>query len=123
MARLRQGAGADADHGGGFSLDASVRIEADDRQGLDSCAARLLSRVFPDPQGLAKSLNAFLKDLPKPEPDNPAPAPQTDADRLAKAAHDIVNTPIKRHPTTEERYQNLRAIHDEIIKGIPAKGR
>jgi Peptidase family M48 len=88
----------------------------------DSCAARLLGRVYPDRQDLAKSLDAFLKDLPKPERPRPASAPlQSDTEKLAAAAYDIVNTPVRRHPNSEQREQNLRAIYDEIGKSAPPK--
>jgi hypothetical protein len=57
------------DHGGGFSLDASVRIEADDRQGLERLlrycarppfAADRLEKLDPQP---------LIYRLPKPAPD------------------------------------------------------
>lgn len=87
----------------------------------DSCAAKLLSRVFPDRQSLAAALNAFIKDLPKAEPNVAQPPPKSDAEKLAAATHDIVNTPVKRHPNSEERQQNLRSIYAEITAGAPAK--
>lgn len=83
----------------------------------DSCAVRLLSRVFPERRELANTVNVFLKDLPSPEPTPPRVAPQTDAEKLAALGHDVVNTPLKRHPTTTERTANLQSIYQEILKG------
>jgi Peptidase family M48 len=89
----------------------------------DSCAARLLSRTFTDPARLAASLTAFLRDLPKPTATKPAPPPQSDVERLGTLAHEIVHDPIKRHPTTQQRYDNLRKIYNEVTGGAPAAKR
>lgn len=80
----------------------------------DSCAVKMLSRVFSDRQGLAGSINAFLADLPKIEPSPPAKAPQNDAEVLAASVHDIVESPLLRHPNTRERSENLQAIYREV---------
>jgi hypothetical protein len=93
-----------------------TRHHIDQELQADSCAARLLSRVLPDAQALADSLNAFLRDLPPPEPVAPRPVAQTQADKLAETVSDIVDTPMRRHPTSEERFQNLKAIYGEVLK-------
>lgn len=89
----------------------------------DSCAARLLSRALPDQKALAASLNAFLNDLPKPERAAPQAPPQSDAEKLARSVHEIVDSPVKRHPSSQERVQNLRSIYAEIISGAPEQRR
>lgn len=86
----------------------------------DSCAVRLLSRALPDQKALAASINAFVSDLPGPESVTASPL-QSDEGRLARSVHDIVDTPLKRHPNTEERLQNLRSIQIEIGAGVPPK--
>ncbi len=80
----------------------------------DSCAVRLLSRALPDQKALAASINAFVSDLPKAEHAQASPTPQSDEGKLAQSVHDIVDTPVKRHPNNEERLQNLRSIYSEI---------
>jgi len=80
----------------------------------DSCAVRLLSRVLPDRAALAESINVFMKDLPPP---TAAPKPATNAGPLAG----IVDSPLKRHPTTNERLQNLRAIYADVTASPPAR--
>lgn len=87
----------------------------------DSCAARLLSHALPDQKALATSLNAFLNDLSKPERKPPLPPPQSDEEKLTRSVHEIVDTPVKRHPNNEERQQNLRSIYAEIAPGAPLK--
>ena len=86
----------------------------------DSCAVRLLSRALPDQQALAASINAFIADLPPPQEQNTA-ASATDEAKLARSVHDVVDTPVKRHPTNRERVQNLQSIKAEI--GSPDKAR
>ena len=100
-----------------------TRHHMDQELQADSCAAKLLSRVFPDSRSLANSLNAFLKDLPAPERTQPQPPPKSEADKLAATVHDIVDTPISRHPSSEERYRNLKAIYNEIMKENVSKRR
>ena len=82
----------------------------------DSCAVRLLSRVLPDRQELANTIDAFVQDLPPPEPSTPRSTPKNDAEKLAGFGHEIVDTPLKRHPNTQERSANLRGIYQEVLK-------
>lgn len=82
----------------------------------DSCGARLLGRVLPDAQALADSLNAFLRDLPPPELVDARPVARSQADKLAETVTDVVDTPMRRHPTSEERSGNLKAIYNEVVK-------
>lgn len=86
----------------------------------DSCAVRMLSQVYPDRQELAVSINAFEVDLPKMEPSSPTKAPQNDAEALAESVHDIVNSPVMRHPNTRERTANLQAIYREVTSTTTA---
>jgi hypothetical protein len=82
----------------------------------DSCATRMLSRAFPDSRALAESLQAFLRDLPKVgENKQSRQQPRNDVEKLAALAHGVVNDPIRRHPTTQQRYDNLRAMYSEIV--------
>lgn len=99
-----------------------TRHHMDQELQADSCATRILTQVLPDPQ-LAKSIDAFLKNLPPEKPKKPAPAPKSDAERLAESVNDVVDTPIARHPNPAERQQNLRAISSELAKEKPAQGR
>lgn len=80
----------------------------------DSCAVKMLSRVFPDRQDLAGSINAFVHDLPEVEPSPPAKAPKSDAEALAESIYSIVESPLLRHPNTRERSENLQAIYWEV---------
>jgi hypothetical protein len=96
-----------------------IRHHIDQELQADSCAARILSRVLPERQELAGSLNAFLKELPKPVAAAPDAAPTTEAEKLAATVHDLVEKPIKVHPTSIEREQNLRAMYVEVTQ---AKG-
>lgn len=103
--------------------DLFTRHHIDQEMQADSCSVKLLSRVFPDGQGLTNSIKAFLKDLTTAELDKPAPPPQSDLERVAASVHDVVNTPVKRHPNSQERMQNLNAIYAEIQRGDPPKGK
>ena len=80
----------------------------------DSCAVRLLSRALPDQKALAASINAFVKDLPKAEQAKASTPLGPDESKLVQSVHDIVDTPVKRHPNNQERLQNLRSIYSEI---------
>jgi hypothetical protein len=100
-----------------------TRHHIDQELQSDSCAAKLLSRALADRRQLTDAVNAFLRDLGKPEPTRPAPAPQSDAERLARTVHDVVDTPIRRHPNSQEREHNLRAILDEIARAKAAQAR
>ena len=91
-----------------------TRHHVDQELQADSCAVRLLSRALPDQPSLAASINAFVDDLPKPEQESASATPQTDEAKLARSVHDVVDTPIKRHPNNQERLQNLRSIQAEI---------
>jgi Peptidase family M48 len=94
--------------------DIYIRHHVDQELQSDSCATRLLSRVYPDRQELADSLNAFIKDLQPPEPAQPQAQPKSDVEKLAQAAHDVVSSPADRHPNTQERTQNLQAMYAEV---------
>jgi Zn-dependent protease with chaperone function len=101
--------------------DLFTKHHVDQELQSDSCAARVLSRVFPEPKQLAASLAAFLKDLPNATAETIKPPPQTYVEKLAATATGIVNDPISRHPTTQQREDNLRQIHHDIIGKPPAK--
>ncbi|MDB5922630.1 MAG: hypothetical protein JWN13_1566 [Betaproteobacteria bacterium] len=89
----------------------------------DSCAARVLSRVFVDKNQLGNSLQAFLKDLPKVAATKPMQQSRNNVDNVGDVAYSIVKDPIRRHPTTQQRYDNLRTIYYEITRGAGPKGR
>jgi len=94
--------------------DIYSRHHADQELQADSCAARLLSTVYPEPRDLAGTLDAFLKELPPVRVVIPETAPQTKEAELAATAHTIVATPADRHPDTNERRRNLDDIYREI---------
>lgn len=100
--------------------DLFTRHFIDQELQADSCGARMLSRALPEPGRLAGALRAFIKDLALPERTPPRPQPKTDAEKLAASAQEIVDTPVKRHPTSEERVRNLNVIYDEITRKGPA---
>ena len=98
------------------------RYHIDQELQADSCGTKLLARTFTDQGELAEAIHAFLKELPKPAASAPAPAPTSDVERLAASVHDIVDTPIARHPDSLERYNNLNIIYQEISKEMrPAR--
>lgn len=86
----------------------------------DSCAARVLGRVYPERQQFAHSLQAFLQELP-PAQNLPAQAaPSTETEKLAASMHAIVSLPADRHPNTQERAQNLNEMYQVVIKDADA---
>lgn len=97
-----------------------TRHHVDQELQADSCAVRMLGRMFSNPRELAAALNAFLRDLPPDDPPvSPAAAPRSEAARMTGTVQELVDNPVKRHPTNRERYQNLRTIYDEIVRGLP----
>ncbi|MGZ8255123.1 MAG: M48 family metalloprotease [Burkholderiaceae bacterium] len=96
-----------------------TRHHVDQELQADSCAARLLGRALPDQKALAAAIDAFLVDLPPAESFTALQPSQSDDAKLAQTVHDVVDTPIKRHPNNQERVQNLRSIHAEITAGAP----
>lgn len=100
--------------------DIYSKHHADQELQSDSCAARLLDRMLPDHKELASTLDAFIKEMPRAEPSAPKRPPKDDAEKLAAISHDIVNTPLRRHPNTQERFENLRSIFQEIVKAAKA---
>jgi predicted Zn-dependent protease len=93
--------------------DLFTRHHIDQELHADACGARLLSRALGDLRRVAASINAFLNALPRSEPPPRQPA-KSDTDKLAASVQDLVETPVKRHPTSEERRRNLQAIYDDI---------
>jgi len=67
------------------------------------------------------SVDVFVADLPQMQAE-PASQPQppgrrsslADAGRAAQSVQEIVDSPVKRHPTNQERARNLREIQAEI---------
>lgn len=95
--------------------DIYTQHKVDQELQADSCATRLLGRLYP-PQELATTLNAFLSDLPPYEEAPPPAPPKSQADRLAAVTHDIVSTPMDRHPNSKERKENLDKMYGEITQ-------
>jgi predicted Zn-dependent protease len=117
-----------------------VRYHLDQELQADSCSARLLGRVYDDPLPLAKSLGAFLEDLPT---DNAvtttlaatttgvtgatsvgaAPANQTlvAIQNTTAVTEQIVNEPARSHPSSLERRQNLTAVYQEVKSEIETR--
>jgi predicted Zn-dependent protease len=94
-----------------------TRHHVDQELQSDSCAVRLLDRALPDRNALAASIDAFVRDLPEAEAATAPSTAQSDEARLARTVHEVVDSPIKRHPNNQERLQNLRAIYAEIGAG------
>jgi predicted Zn-dependent protease len=107
-----------------INKDSYSRHHIDQELQADSCAARMLSRAYPNGDQLAVALNAFIQDLPPPEASTAAATPASTsssgskAEQLAATAHDIVATPANRHPNTQERVQNLKEIYTELTATV-----
>lgn len=98
--------------------DIYTQHKIDQELQADSCAARLLGRLYSAPE-LAATLNAFIADL-APYTDAPPPAaPRNQAEKLAAVTHDIVSSPLDRHPNSKERKDNLDRMYREIA--LPAQ--
>ena len=93
-----------------------TRHHIDQELQADSCAAKLLGRVFGDTRRLAESLNAFLRDLPPSDSGKSRPAAQSQGQAFVQTTTDIVDSPVRRHPTSEERVRNLRTIYQEVVR-------
>lgn len=105
--------------------DTYILHHVDQELQADSCAARMLHKAYPDLQVLAESVNTFLADLaaaeaaaaklPAAEPVAPA-SPGEAMPEMAQTAKALVTSGGPGHPTSQQRAQNLRTIHDEIVK-------
>lgn len=94
-----------------------TRYHVDQELQADSCAVRLLSRALDRP-ALGASLDAFVADLPRPQPQGmDTQSSLADAGGLARSVQEVVDSPVKRHPTNQERVRNLREIQVEIRSG------
>lgn len=91
-----------------------TRHHIDQELQADSCAVKMLSRVYPDRQQLAEAINAFIKDLPPAKAEPTAKAASNQAEAMAGDVEDIVKSPAMRHPNTQERKANLQAIYQEV---------
>ncbi|WP_397452313.1 M48 family metalloprotease [Pseudomonas sp. NA-150] len=91
-----------------------TRHHIDQELQADSCAVKMLSRVYPDRRQLAASINAFIKDLPPPQASDAPAAQSNQAMMLAGNVEDIVKSPALRHPNTQERKANLEEIYKEV---------
>jgi hypothetical protein len=97
------------DNGGGFSLDASMRIEAPDRQGLDRllryCArpAFALERLEP------LEAHRLLDPLPKPRPDGRTERLLSPLERIQRLANRV--PPPRRH---RRRHHGVLARPDPV---------
>jgi predicted Zn-dependent protease len=94
-----------------------TRHHVDQELQADSCAIKMLSRIYPDRQQLAQTLNAFIKDLPAAQPAATAKVASQQTLAMADDIEDIVKSPAKRHPNTQERLANLQDIYREVTAG------
>ena len=126
--------------------DIYVRHEIDQELQADSCAARLLNEAYQTPSELAKTIDAFIKQLPPPKdeavaataPTTPASLPPNVANSLTASnseattkgakvvqatavAYSIATTPMESHPSSKERTENLLAMVQELASYEPAK--
>jgi Zn-dependent protease with chaperone function len=97
-----------------IGADIYTKHHVDQELQADSCATRLLSRVYPARSDLTTVINAFVKVLPPPTGAPPAQPATNDAEKLVAATHDIVSTPLDRHPNTQERAANLQTMLHEV---------
>jgi len=99
-----------------------TKYHVDQELQADSCAVRLLSRALPDATALAAAVDAFVADLPRPqEVQTNTQSSLADAGKLARSVQEVVDSPLKRHPSNQERVQNLRSIRAEIRAGERAR--
>ncbi len=94
-----------------------TRHHVDQELQADSCAVKMLSRVYPDREQLAQALDAFIKDLPAAKAEPVAKTGSNQASVMAGDVEEIVTSPILRHPTTQERKANLQEIYREVTAG------
>ncbi|MFJ3485923.1 M48 family metalloprotease [Pseudomonas sp. NPDC090202] len=94
-----------------------TRHHVDQELQADSCAVKMLSRVYTSRSQLAASINAFIKDLPPAQKDPTAKTSGNQAEALANDVTDIVKSPALRHPNTQERKANLQEIYKEVTAG------
>lgn len=94
-----------------------TRHHVDQELQADSCAVKMLSRVYPDRQLLAESINAFISDLPATQGASASKAASNQTVAMAGDVEDIVKSPAMRHPNTQERKANLQAIYQEVTAG------
>lgn len=93
-----------------------TRHHVDQELQADSCAVKMLSRVYPDRQQLAAMINAFIKDLPATQASSKKYA-SNQMEAMAGDVEDIVKSPALRHPNTQERKANLQEIYQEVTSG------
>jgi len=101
--------------------DIYTQHNVDQELQADSCATRLLARLYPAPK-LASTLQGFIGDLPPVDETVSATdttVPKTQADKLISLTQDIVSTPMHRHPNSKERKENLDKMYRDIT--TPAK--
>ena len=104
-----------------------VRYHLDQELQADSCSARLLGRVYDDAPALARSLQAFIEDLPPEGAIAPGvgvasadttatPANKTviEVQKVTSVTEEIVNEPVNSHPSSGERRANLTAMYTEL---------
>lgn len=91
-----------------------TRHHIDQELQADSCAVKMLSRVYPNRQQLGASLDAFIKDLPATQGEPTSKKTASQAVAMAGDVEDIVTSPALRHPNTQERKANLQAIYKEV---------
>ncbi|MNH86515.1 Beta-barrel assembly-enhancing protease [compost metagenome] len=94
-----------------------TRHHVDQELQADSCAVKMLSRVYPTRQQLADSINAFINDLPPAQASSTSKAASNQAVAMAGDVEDIVKSPALRHPNTRERKANLQEIYQEVGAG------
>jgi predicted Zn-dependent protease len=94
-----------------------TRHHIDQELQADSCAVKMLSRVYPDRKQLAQMINAFIKDLPATQASSSSKGSSNQVEAMAGDVEDIVKSPAMRHPNTQERKANLQEIYQEVTAG------
>lgn len=103
----------------------------------DSCATRMMVKMFPAPGVASKALREFEHSLgpvqkaEQPEAVKLAGGATPNLDKYAASVHDLVNSPFRQHPNTVERQANIermvallsapvpmREEHDVMPKGV-----
>jgi hypothetical protein len=100
------------DHGGGFSLDASVRIEALNRQGLESLLRNGARPPFAADRRVVIDAQRLIDHRPKPSRDGQLPIIRSPLERIGRIA--ALVPPLGQH---RPRYDGILATEFAIASG------
>jgi hypothetical protein len=91
----------------------------------DSCATRMMVKMFPEPGVASKALREFEHSLgPVQKEEQPQAAKVSGGaaphlDEYAATVHDLVNSPFRQHPNTVERQANIERMYALLSAPVP----